>query len=128
MLCRLCILGLATSFFIGCGSDDTIEEEYTFSLNLRDPLQQSVLDLQDRLQSDSLMDYLGHPDPTIRYRAAMAFASVRDSTAVHNLGQRLSDPDPNVRFAAAYALGQTNTRQAEDVLINGFDGYDSTGV
>jgi cyclophilin family peptidyl-prolyl cis-trans isomerase/HEAT repeat protein len=128
MLCRLWMLGLAASLLISCGTDESKEEVYTFSPNLRDPLQQSVLDLQDRLQSDSLMGYLGHPDPTIRYRAAMAFASVRDSTSVHNLGQRLSDEDPNVRYAAAYALGQTNARQAEDVLINGFDGYDSTGV
>ena len=114
------------SIVIGCAPETAEEEVYPFRLDVRDKTQQKVLEFGDRLLTDSLVPYLRHPDPTIRYRAAMEMASVRDSTTVHALGGVLSDEDPNVRFAAAYALGQTGALQAEDVLISGFDAYDST--
>ncbi len=95
---------------------------------LTDPEYQRIYNLQDRLLSDSLFPYLHHSDPTYRLAAAMAFASIRDSSAVDSLAQALHDPIGTVRQAAAYALGQIGSAKAESPLIKAFDPYDSLGL
>ena len=110
---------------VGCGSATDDNVEYPFKLDIENPAQRRVLELQDKQHVDSLSMLMTDPDPTIRYRAAMAFASIRDSTVIHALGNLLNDEHPKVRYAAAYALGQTGASQAEAILINGFDPLDS---
>ena len=120
---------LVLTAVVGLNSCVPADEEvvdFPFVLDASKPDQRHVLDLQDRQATDSLVAYLDHPDPSIRYRAAMAFASIRDSTVIHELGNLLKDAHPEVRYAAAYSLGQTGARQAEDILIGGFDSFDST--
>ncbi len=117
---------LSLSILVSCSVDNEGEAVYTFKIDLQDREQQHILDLQDRQLADSLTPYLGHTDPSLRYRAAMAFASLKDSTVVHVLGMLLSDVHPEVRTAAAFALGQLGTAQAEDVLVHGFDAVDSS--
>lgn len=113
-------------FVVACSPGDDAEVVYTFRLDVQNTDQQHILDLQDRQLTDSLTPYLSHPDPSLRYRAAMAFASVKDSTVIHALGTLLSDVHPEVRAAAAFALGQLQISQAEDVLVHGFDAVDSS--
>ena len=94
-----------------------------------DPINQKIYNFQDQLLSDSLYTYFSNPDPTYRYAAAMAFASVRDSSAVDSLGALLKDPVPQVRQAAAYALGQIGAVDGVEALLAGaFDRYDSLGL
>lgn len=116
---------LITVMVGACVPADDKQVEYPFALDVHKPDQQRVLDLQDRQEVDSIARYFTHPDPSLRYRAAMAIGSIRDSTIVHSLGKLLEDEVPEVRYAAAFALGQTGASQAEDILINGFDPYDS---
>lgn len=73
--------------------------------------------LQDRRNTDSLLFYLSHTNPTYRKAAALAFASVQDSLAVTALAERLRDDAVEVREATAYALGQTRCAQSEQVLL-----------
>lgn len=93
-----------------------------------DAKAQEIYQLQDTRNVDSLLFYLRDADPSYRYAAAMAFASVKDSAVVEQLGEMLKDESPDVRYAVAYALGQTQSRAAEPLLIAGFDRFDSTGV
>jgi len=93
-----------------------------------DAKAQEIYQLQDARNVDSLLFYLRDADPSYRYAAAMAFASVKDSAVVEQLGEMLKDESPDVRYAVAYALGQTQSRAAEPLLIAGFDRFDSTGV
>lgn len=111
--------------FFSCAPEPSETHAYQFALDISQPQQQKILDLQDRQQRDSLAAYLSHPDPSLRYRAALAFASFRDSSVVQKMATLLEDKDAHVRMAAAYALGQSRARQAEPLLIKGFRQQDS---
>ena len=83
-----------------------------------DPLMVRIADWQDHRQTDSLLAIFGHPDVRYRERAALALASVQDSTASNALGNLLlEDPQPSVRAVAAFALGQTKGFQSVNALI-----------
>lgn len=130
MICRVpvlpylsCVVGIV--LMVGCGAPSESTRQYHFHLDIADPEQKRLLDFQDRQLRDSLVMYFRHPDPSLRYRAAMAFGSFRDSTVIGELGQLLSDPQTEVRAAAAYALGQSRARGAEPLLITAFRQHDS---
>lgn len=78
--------------------------------------QQRIANFQDRRATDSLLLYLSHEN---KYRAvaALAFASIQDSTASEALGRLLlEDSDIQVRINGAFALGQTGGTAARKVL------------
>ena len=102
------------------------EEKITeINYDLKDPLVQKIVSLQDEQIIDSLYPYFRHKDPTYRYTAALAFASIKDSTALDSLAILLQDDVQEVRIAAAYAMGQTGSSASEAVLINAFRSQDS---
>jgi len=76
-----------------------------------------IAEFQDRRLTDSLLSYL---TPTHPYRgtAALAFASVQDTTASPALvALLLNDKEQQVQVNAAFALGQTGGMQAAEGLI-----------
>lgn len=87
-----------------------------------------IYSFQDQLLTDSLVSYLAHSDPTYRYAAAMAFASVHDTTALTALISLLGDPIPKVRQAAVFALGQLGSASATKPLTGAFAADDSLGM
>lgn len=95
------------------------------NLDLNNKLLQQLYDFGDKRQTDSLLQYFNDPDPTLRYRAALAFASSRDSSAIEALVSLLQDPSEDVRIAAAFSLGQIGTASCEAPLISAFDATDS---
>ena len=95
-------------------------------VNMRDKTQQRLYDFQDQGLSDSLYAYLSHEDPTFRYLAANAFASIQDSMAIDKLAGLLADEVEDVRIAAAFAIGQTAGGRSEDYLLRAFAGQDTT--
>lgn len=96
------ILGLLA---IGC-SPSAEEKINTFPNKFADPELIKLYDYKDRRQSEALLLYLTHHNPTYREEAALAFASVQDSASLPALEQLLSDRVPVVRKAAAFAIGQ----------------------
>lgn len=98
------------------------------NLDLNNKLVQRLHDFRDRHQTDSLLHYLQHKDATIRYLAALAFASTRDSAAIQPLVPLLGDPVEEVRIAAAFSLGQIGTGPCEAVLVKAFDATDSLSL
>jgi cyclophilin family peptidyl-prolyl cis-trans isomerase/HEAT repeat protein len=98
------------------------------NLDFTNPTIQQLYNLQNQGQSDSLYPWFSHKDPTYRYVAALAFASIRDSLAIDSLSRLLYDPVDEVRTAAAYALGQIGHINAESRLIEAFDRFDTVGV
>jgi len=95
------------------------------NLDLNNKLVQRLHDFQDKHQTDSLLAYFSHKDPTLRYLAALAFASTRDSSVIDRLAQLMQDPTEEVRIAAAFSLGQIGTAKCEAPLIQAFDARDS---
>ena len=99
----------------------------SFDIDLKDPTVQRIYDFQDRQMTDSLLILFQSPSPLYRYLSAMAFASIRDSTAVKPLAGLLNDDYISVRRAAAYALGQTGARSAAPLLMEAFERNDTAG-
>ncbi len=118
--------------FISCGGEelgevqDIILREVNVSLN--DTIARKIYEFQDRLQSDSLIAFFRHRDPTYRYLASLAFGTLRDSSAINDLIPLLRDPVYKVREGAAYALGQIGHGSAERHLIEAFQDHDSVEV
>jgi HEAT repeat protein len=78
----------------------------------------AIIDFQDRRQTDSLIQYLINKNPDYRSEAALALASVQDSSASLQLGTMLlEDPFRSARIHAAFALGQTGGNGAVNALI-----------
>jgi cyclophilin family peptidyl-prolyl cis-trans isomerase/HEAT repeat protein len=97
-------------------------------LDLKDPVFQRIADLQDQQMVDSLYPFFRHRDPSYRYLAARAFASIRTPRATDSLAVLLQDTIDRVRAAAAYAIGQSGDEGAEALLLRAFAKYDTAGA
>ncbi len=104
------------------------EKITTITYDINDPELRKILDFQDAFQSDSLVSYFRHNNPTYRYAAAMAFASHQDSTVLDSLVTLLNDEVEGVSVAAAYAIGQIGSSMGEHALVTAFQGEDSTST
>lgn len=89
---------------------------------------QKIFSFQDQRLSDSLYQFFWKEDPTFRYPAALAFASIQDSTALDSLAALLKDPVDKVRAAAAFSIGQIGSKKGELLLFQAFDQNDTTGI
>ena len=87
-----------------------------------------IADLQDRRDSDSLVQFFSHENPEYRQAAALAFGSIQDSGAISSLNRLLNDVDTHVRIAAIYALGQTGTDSAQYSLLRSLPVEEVTAV
>ncbi len=115
---------------LACGQNSSQMEENTVltevKVSLKDTIARQILDHQDRLQPGPIFPYFNHRDPTYRYLAAGAFASLKDEAAIDSLLLLLEDPVREVRKSAAFALGQIGDIRAEDALITAFQDQDSS--
>ena len=104
------------------------EEQLTdVNLDYRDSLFQEIANFQDQAQKDSLLTFLEHPNPSYRYQAIMAFATIRDTAMIASISPLLEDKIDKVRAAAAYALGQLQLTSAATLLTGAFDQSDTAG-
>ncbi len=115
--------------FLALTACKTTVEEQTgeVQFNLADPGVRNIYEHQDHQQSDSLWAWFNHENPTYRYAAAIAFASIKDSAAVERLAILLQDPVDDVRAAAAYAIGQIGSSIGEPLLVAAFEQTDTVG-
>ncbi|MCB9286311.1 MAG: peptidylprolyl isomerase [Lewinellaceae bacterium] len=121
-----CFVLSGSLFYWGCIPPSN-EAPTEVSINLEDPVFQKIHDFQDRQFQDSLFPYFHHENPTYRYLAAMAFGSIRDSTANDSLALLLSDPSDEVRAAAAFSIGQAGAVSGELLLLEAFSRKDTIG-
>lgn len=98
------------------------------NLDLRNKQVQQLYTLRDKRHTDSLLLFLNNDDVTLRYLAALSFASVRDTNAITALIPLLKDPSEEVRTATALALGQIGSPRCEKPLIEAFVAGDSLSV
>jgi cyclophilin family peptidyl-prolyl cis-trans isomerase/HEAT repeat protein len=90
------------------------------NLDLKNPSVQKLYNFRDERKTDSLLRYLNDKNATLRYLAALSFASFRDSNAIQPLVPLLRDTVEDVRIAAAFSLGQTGSARCEKPLIEAF--------
>ncbi len=124
-----CVVALHAVLVWSCVPvSDTDDPNADLAIDFKEPEQRRLYDLQDRLEVDSLLQYLEAPQPMLRYLAARAFGSVQSDSAVGPLTKLLLDPVDDIRAAAAYALGQQGDSRAQGALLQAFDFRDTAGV
>jgi len=96
------------------------------NIDLRNRSVQQLYNLRDQRKTDSLLIFLKSPEATLRYLAALSFASVRDTNAIVALTPLLRDRVEDVRLATAFALGQIAHPRCEKALVEAFMSGDST--
>ncbi|MCC7246433.1 MAG: peptidylprolyl isomerase [Saprospiraceae bacterium] len=124
------LLGFLAIFFVlwSCTPPEMADKSKPagkVNLDLRNKTVQQLYEFRDRHQVDSLVRYLKHSDPTLRYLAALSFASVRDTNHIETLASLLNDGVEEVRIAAAFSLGQIGKPSCEKWLIGAFAADDS---
>lgn len=118
-LCFLCLQG--------CMPPQAEKKITDIHVDFTDEVYRKIHMFQDQQLQDSLFRFFRHKDPTYRYLAALAFASIRDSSALDSLAILLKDDIDLVRAASAYAIGQTGATAADPLLVNAFDRNDTIG-
>ncbi len=113
---------------LACVPPSTKEEMPTVELSLQNPTVQSIFDLQNTANLDSLSLLLNHPSPIARYLSANAFASNKPGNHGDALVSRLEDPNLNVRTVASYALGQSGNEIFVSDLLTSFKDRDTISV
>src|SRR5688572_4909028 len=108
----LCICLCTSHFFTACVPVEE-KEETPAALTFDAGTLQQVYTMQQDQDTDSLILFLASEDPTTRYAAARAFASIHDSLAVSPLINLLRDEHQEIRAMAAYALGQIGDARSE---------------
>lgn len=122
----LLLTGIALAGLFSCVlPDQKRPASQIINLDIRNKQVQHLYNLRDEGRADSLLQYLGHSAATMRYLAALAFASLRDSNAVEPLVPLLKDTLEEVRIAAAFALGQIGSQRGEQPLLDAFRQDDS---
>jgi len=120
---------LFTGIFLSQCVPPTEEVVTEINVDFKDKKLQRLYIFQDRQAADSLFQFLRDSDPTYRYMATQAFASLKSEKALDSLTILLNDPSDDVKMMAAYAIGQIgkSAEAAEDKLIASFDQLDSVG-
>ena len=99
----------------------------SINIDFNDKQIQTILNLEERQSTDSLLPFLKNQNPTYRYLAAMAFAGLKDGKGTDTLIKLLHDDFTEVRTAAAFALGQIGDNRADSALTSAFQNKDTTG-
>ncbi|TXF91370.1 hypothetical protein FUA23_01340 [Neolewinella aurantiaca] len=102
-------------------SDEEVVEGVVIDLN--DAVSQRIYEHQNTRNTDSLLTYLAHEDPSYRYLSTRAFGSfpTLNDEVIKELSGLLQSRSELIREAAAYALGQSGTERVADTLTAAFD-------
>lgn len=107
---------------------DTGNQMTDIVISMSDPEIQKITDLKDKQDLKGLYGYFRNENPSYRYQAVIAFASIKNAEANDSLVAMLQDPVMQVRSAAAFAIGQTGDSKITDRLILSFRGKDTLNV
>ncbi len=118
------IVAIALGAF-ACGGTESATTEEVDLMNFSDAVVQEIYKLQNDRDAKGLIPFLRAEQPSNRYLAAMALASVQDSSiqTISALGAMLrnKNEDESIRATAAYALGQTGSDRATQPLLDAFE-------
>ena len=122
---RLYFLLFKALLLVGCLPYE--EEVLEVNVDLSSTDFRKVFEFQDRQESDSLIPYFFNDNPSVRYTAIAAFSSIQDPEYIDTLASLLNNNSDLLKSITAYSIGQTCGTKAEDILINAFNNYDTSG-
>ena len=95
-------------------------EKISISVELDNAVIQQIYNFRNSRNTKSILPFLTVENPSHRYVAAMALASVQDTSSIVDLADLLKDDYEQVRYAATYALGQIKNSKAAPFLTEAF--------
>ncbi|WP_299457758.1 peptidylprolyl isomerase [uncultured Microscilla sp.] len=87
-------------------ADKSPQKQSKLTNRFTDDTLVNIYNHQTARDSKGVIQFFSNSNPTYREAAAMAFASIQDTTVVDTLASLLIDKDVEVRKASVYALGQ----------------------
>ena len=117
----LLFLSLSALFLFSCGSKQLSKKD-PIVINTEDAVIQQILNIRSKrnangeANTEALKTFLTVDNAGHRYMAALALASIQDSSALEALSDALRDPYDEVRRVAAFALGQSKSIAAAKIL------------
>lgn len=123
----LLIIGMLL-FFGSCMPPEPPAKEVVAVDFTQSEIQRKLVDFQDRMMTDSVAMYLVSKDPTLRYLAARAFASIPLGDNEDALLELLQDTVKQISAMAAYAIGQTGNSEFQEHIVKAFIPKDSSSV
>jgi cyclophilin family peptidyl-prolyl cis-trans isomerase len=121
----LLFLSLSALFLFSCGSKQLSKKD-PIVINTEDAVIQQILNIRSKrnangeANTEALKTFLTVDNAGHRYMAALALASIQDSSALEALSDALRDPYDEVRRVAAFALGQSKSIAAAKILSEAF--------
>lgn len=119
---RVFLLILSSLLVLSCSVPD--HKDVPQGNKFDDQAIREIYDLQDKRDTQSLLQYFNRQEADYRREAALAMGSVQDSLAIPGLIDLLHDEYVDVRLAAAYSLGQIKNSNAEEGLMNALEEED----
>jgi len=104
------------------------KEMTVVDIDLEQSHVRSAFDMQNADLTDSLYNLFTSEDPTLRYLATNANASLKSKMSIDKVAEMLNDPILKVRASAAYALGQYKENAVARYLIGAFKNEDTLSV
>ncbi|MEO5581392.1 MAG: peptidylprolyl isomerase [Saprospiraceae bacterium] len=98
------------------------------SVDFQDSTIRGVLTAQNDQYLNRLYSYFHSPSAAVRYTAALALGSVRDSLSADTLAYLLNDQNVYVASAAAHSLGLIGAWKSQSALLGAFRQYDTSGI
>jgi cyclophilin family peptidyl-prolyl cis-trans isomerase len=95
-------------------------EKISISVELDKAVIQQIYNFRNSRNTKSILPFLTVENPSHRYVAAMALASIQDTSSIIDLADLLNDEYEEVRYAATYALGQIKNSKAAPFLTEAF--------
>lgn len=121
-----CLLVLGLCFYSCVPENVKYSDEII--IDHKQPEFRTIFNYQDRLESDSLYSFFRSSNPSVRYLAVSAFASIQSEESIDSIATLLEDPNLEVRAAAVYALGQIGTSKSEKYILQAFKAQDTFDV
>jgi cyclophilin family peptidyl-prolyl cis-trans isomerase len=124
-IAHIFFLAISVAILSSCGNK-TVSQKDAIVIDLEDAVVQQIMNIRSKrnangeANTDALKTFLAVDNPTHRYMAALALASIQDSSAITALADALEDPYDEVRRAAAFALGQSRSISAAKILSQAF--------
>lgn len=124
-IAHIFFLAITVAILSSCGNK-TVSQKDAIVIDLEDAVVQQIMNIRSKrnangeANTDALKTFLAVDNPTHRYMAALALASIEDSSAITALGDAMEDPYDEVRRAAAFALGQSRSISAAKILSQAF--------
>ncbi len=106
------VLWISLIFLFACTTENPAELDYFEKSEV-----QAAIHAADKRELNTLLPFLKHPDPEVRWAAAHGAISIKDSSIIAPLANALLDSLPHIRRECYLALGSSEHPRAGEIIF-----------